>query len=76
MTYDYTAELQQLISQQLEDLTTTYADESIGLGLWDDDYGQDDIQSEVDYPAGVIGMRALDYEPAIDSYEYQQSLYS
>jgi hypothetical protein len=76
MTYDYSAELQQLIAAQLEDLTISYADETVGLGLWDEGYGQDDLETEVDYPAGVTGMRALDYEPALDSYEYQQSLYS
>ena len=29
----------------------------------------------IDYPAGVKGMRALDYEPDVDDYEYQQSRY-
>lgn len=76
MSYDYSTELQQLIAQQLEDLTITYADETVGLGLWDEDYSEYGEDVDPGYTAGVTGMRALDYEPDLDSYEYQQSLYS
>ena len=46
--------------QVLESLTDTY-----GLSL----------EVEEGYPADVKGMRALDYEPDMDDYEYQQSRY-
>ena len=46
--------------QVLEALTDTY-----GLTY----------ETEQGYPAGVKGMRALDYEPDMDDYEYLQSCY-
>ena len=33
------------------------------------------VDEDPEYPAGVNGMRALDYEPDLDNYEYQQSRY-
>ena len=33
------------------------------------------FEVEQGYPAGVKGMRALDYEPDMDDYEYLQTCY-
>ena len=80
MTYDLSQLRIQQAQDQLEDLTYSYSDDSVGLGLWDSDYtecGSDDesfFDDSFIIPAGARGMRTLDYEPDTDDYEYMQAV--
>ena len=79
MSYDYTQLQIDQTLDQLESLAYSYADETVGLGLWDEDFGcrpgdDDLLDDSFMVPAAVGGMRTFDYEPDTDDYEYLQSV--
>ena len=79
MSYDISSLQTQQTLDQLESLVYSYEDNTQGLGLWNDDFSclsaDDNIYDHAFLiPADTRGMRALDYQPDTDDFEYQQSL--